>query len=172
MLGDEAEQRKRSTACAVPWTKTGPKLQNSSHELIVLLDAGPLGMITNPKSSSENEDVRTWPRVCLPGGRGHHSGIADYEYAGIASGRQGQRMGRLDRKGMLDMRDHDGRDVAPRSIGDRPAEGPAVSRRRLLGRDMILAAQPGRSFVRCEPASHHHVRHLPCFVAPHLARNR
>jgi hypothetical protein len=28
--------------------------------LIVLLDAGPLGMITNPKSSSENEACKNW----------------------------------------------------------------------------------------------------------------
>ena len=27
---------------------------------IVLLDAGPLGMITNPKSSSENEACKNW----------------------------------------------------------------------------------------------------------------
>ena len=28
--------------------------------LIVLLDAGPLGMITNPKSSPENEECKDW----------------------------------------------------------------------------------------------------------------
>ena len=28
--------------------------------LIVLLDAGPLGMITNPKSSPENEACKDW----------------------------------------------------------------------------------------------------------------
>jgi hypothetical protein len=28
--------------------------------LIVLLDAGPLGMITNPKSSPENEACKNW----------------------------------------------------------------------------------------------------------------
>jgi hypothetical protein len=28
--------------------------------LIVLLDAGPLGMITNPKSSTENEACKNW----------------------------------------------------------------------------------------------------------------
>ena len=28
--------------------------------LIVLLDAGPLGMITNPRTSSENEACKTW----------------------------------------------------------------------------------------------------------------
>lgn len=58
--------------------------------LIVLLDAGPLGMITNPKSSPENEACKNWLanlaynglEVVLPE-------IADYEIAPrVASGQQ------------------------------------------------------------------------------------
>jgi hypothetical protein len=45
--------------------------------LIVLLDAGPLGMITNPKSSPENEACKNWlaslayggVEVVIPGSR-------------------------------------------------------------------------------------------------------
>lgn len=48
--------------------------------LLVLQDAGPLGMITNPKSSPENEACKNWPagltyngfEVVIPE-------IADYE---------------------------------------------------------------------------------------------
>ena len=51
--------------------------------LIVLLDAGPLGMITNPKSSPENEACKNWlaglayngVQVLIPE-------IADYEVLG------------------------------------------------------------------------------------------
>src|ERR1039458_9318150 len=34
--------------------------------LIVLLDAGPLGMITNPKSSPENEACKNWLASLAP----------------------------------------------------------------------------------------------------------
>ena len=48
--------------------------------MIVLLDAGPLGMITNPKSSSENEACKDW--LAELASRGNEiviPEIADYE---------------------------------------------------------------------------------------------
>lgn len=40
--------------------KSARGLQALFMSLIVLLDGGPLGMITNPKSSSENEACKNW----------------------------------------------------------------------------------------------------------------
>ena len=49
-----------SPCCAVPLTKIAPRAKALFMSLIVLLDAGPLGMITNPKSSAENEACKNW----------------------------------------------------------------------------------------------------------------
>jgi hypothetical protein len=72
--------------------------------LVVLLDAGPLGMITNPKSSPENEACKNWlaglayhgVEVVIPE-------IADYEVRRelLRAGKD-RGLGRLDAlKGML-----------------------------------------------------------------------
>jgi predicted nucleic acid-binding protein len=48
--------------------------------LIVLLDAGPLGMITNPKSSPENEACKNWlANLVAKGTEVVVPEIADYE---------------------------------------------------------------------------------------------
>jgi len=48
--------------------------------LIVLLDAGPLGMITNPKSSPENEACKNWlARLASTGAEVVIPEVADYE---------------------------------------------------------------------------------------------
>ena len=48
--------------------------------LIVLLDAGPLGMITNPKSSLENQACKDWAaNLVSTGGGVVIPEIADYE---------------------------------------------------------------------------------------------
>jgi hypothetical protein len=48
--------------------------------LIVLLDAGPLGMITNPKSSPENEACKDWlANLVVKGAEVVIPEIADYE---------------------------------------------------------------------------------------------
>ena len=47
---------------------------------VVFLDAGPLGMATNPKSRPENEDCRRWlARIVSQGTRVIIPEIADYE---------------------------------------------------------------------------------------------
>jgi hypothetical protein len=54
--------------------------------LIVLLDAGPLGMITNPKSSPENEVRKGWlANLVSKGIEVIVPGIADYEVPGSCS---------------------------------------------------------------------------------------
>ena len=48
--------------------------------MIVLLDAGPLGMITNPRATPENQRCRQWLEALLAGGmRVAIPEIADYE---------------------------------------------------------------------------------------------
>ncbi|MFN0169100.1 MAG: type II toxin-antitoxin system VapC family toxin [Bryobacteraceae bacterium] len=48
--------------------------------MIVLLDAGPLGMITNPRSSPENEDCKNWlASLAYKGIEVMIPEIADYE---------------------------------------------------------------------------------------------
>ena len=48
--------------------------------LIVLLDAGPFGIITNPKSSPENEACKNWlAGLAYNGSEVVIPGIADYE---------------------------------------------------------------------------------------------
>jgi hypothetical protein len=48
--------------------------------LIVLLDAGPLGMITNPKTSVENETCKDWlAKIASTAAKVMIPEIADYE---------------------------------------------------------------------------------------------
>ena len=55
--------------------------------LIVLLDAGPLGMITNPKSSPENEACKNWlASLAYRGVETVIPEIADYEVAASCFG--------------------------------------------------------------------------------------
>ena len=66
--------------------------------LIVLLDAGPLGMITNPKSSSENEACKNWlASLVYKGVEVIIPEIADYEVRRelLRAGKD-RGMGRLD----------------------------------------------------------------------------
>ena len=116
--------------------------------VIVLLDAGPLGMITNPNSSSENEACKNWlaglvcrgVEVVIPK-------IADYEVRRefLRAGKD-RGLGRLDAlKAML------GYAPITTAVMLRAAEFWATARR--MGRqsaddasldaDMILAAQAG-----------------------------
>lgn len=72
--------------------------------LIVLLDAGPLGMITNPKSSPENEACKNWlASLAYNGTEVVIPEIADYEVRRelLRAGKD-RGLGRLDAlKGML-----------------------------------------------------------------------
>jgi hypothetical protein len=72
--------------------------------LIVLLDAGPLGMITNPKSSSDNEACKNWlASLAYKGVEVVIPEIADYEVRRelLRAGKE-RGLGRLDAlKGML-----------------------------------------------------------------------
>lgn len=146
--------------------------------LIVLLDAGPLGMITNPKSSPENEACKDWlanlvsksVEVVIPE-------IADYEVRRelLRAGKD-KGLGRLDAlKGMLD--------YAPITtpVMLKAAEFWATARR--MGRqsandasldaDMILAAQAGvldRSGDEAVIATTN-VRHLALFAFAHIWRD-
>ena len=72
--------------------------------LIVLLDAGPLGMITNPKSSPDNEACKEWlSALATKGTEVIIPEIADYEVRRelLRAGKE-RGLGRLDAlKGML-----------------------------------------------------------------------
>jgi predicted nucleic acid-binding protein len=145
--------------------------------LIVLLDAGPLGMITNPKSSPENEACKNWL------GRLAHSGvevvipeIADYEVRRelLRAGKD-RAIGRLDAlKGML------GYAPITTSVMLKAAEFWASARK--MGRqsaddasldaDMILVAQAG-ALVRDRDETviaTTNVRHLASFASARIWR--
>jgi len=48
--------------------------------MMVVLDAGPLGMVTNPRARPTNQEARQWLGVLLAGGvRVFVPEIADYE---------------------------------------------------------------------------------------------
>ena len=120
--------------------------------LIVLLDAGPLGMISNPKSSSDNEACKNWlAHLAYKGVEVVIPEIADYEVRRelLRAGKE-RGLGRLDAlKGMLG--------YAPittpvmlkaaqfwasaRKMGRQSADDAS------LDADMILAAQAGLWFV-------------------------
>ncbi|HEY1185815.1 MAG TPA: PIN domain-containing protein [Bryobacteraceae bacterium] len=145
--------------------------------LIVLLDAGPLGMITNPKSSPENEACKNWLaglayngiEIVIPE-------IADYEVRRelLRAGKQ-RGIGRLDAlKGML------GYAPITTPVMLKAAEFWASARK--MGRqsaddasldaDMILAAQagalvrPGHETVIATM----NVRHLALFASARIWR--
>lgn len=145
--------------------------------LIVLLDAGPLGMITNPKSSPENEACKNWiaglahdgVEVVIPE-------IADYEVRRelLRAGKE-RGLGRLDAlKGMLE--------YAPITtpVMLKAAEFWAAARK--MGRqsaadvsldaDMILAAQAA-ALVRAGDETviaTTNVRHLGLFASARIWR--
>jgi predicted nucleic acid-binding protein len=116
--------------------------------MIVLLDAGPLGMITNPKSSPENEACKNWlASLVYKGVEVIIPEIADYEVRRelLRAGKD-RGLGRLDAlKAML------GYAPITTAVMLRAAEFWASARR--MGRqsaddasldaDMILAAQAG-----------------------------
>jgi predicted nucleic acid-binding protein len=116
--------------------------------LIVLLDAGPLGMITNPKSSPENEACKNWlASLAYNGAEVVIPEIADYEVRReLLRASKSRGLGRLDAlKGML------GYAPITTLVMLKAAEFWATARK--MGRqsaddtsldaDMILAAQAG-----------------------------
>jgi hypothetical protein len=145
--------------------------------LIVVLDAGPLGMITNPKSSPENEACKNWlASLAYNGVEVVIPEIADYEVrrellrAGKDSG-----LGRLNAlKGML------GYAPITTPVMLRAAEFWATARQvgrpsaddASLDADMILAAQAG-ALVRAGDETviaTTNVRHLTLFASARMWR--
>jgi len=116
--------------------------------MIVLLDAGPLGMITNPKSSPENEACKNWlAKLAYEGVEVVIPEIADYEVRReLLRASKVKGLGRLDAlRGML------GYAPITSPVMLKAAEFWATARK--MGRqsagdasldaDMILAAQAG-----------------------------
>jgi hypothetical protein len=145
--------------------------------LIVLLDAGPLGMITNPKSSPENEACKNWlASLAYAGAEIVVPEIADYEVRRelLRAGKD-RGLGRLDAlKAML------GYAPITTAVMLRAAEYWATARR--MGRqsaddasldaDMILAAQAG-ALVRGGDETviaTTNVRHLALFSSARIWR--
>ena len=145
--------------------------------LIVLLDAGPLGMITNPKSSPENEACKNWlASLAYSGAEIVIPEIADYEVrrellrAGMARG-----LGRLDAlKGLLRyapittpvMLEAAEFWAAARKTGRQSADDAS------LDADMILVAQ-SRALVRAGDETviaTTNVRHLYLFASARIWR--
>ena len=145
--------------------------------LIVLLDAGPLGMITNPKSSPENEACKDWlASLAYSGAQIMIPEIADYEVRRelLRAGKD-RGLGRLDAlKGMLE--------YAPitTSVMLKAAEFWAAARK--MGRqsaddasldaDMILVAQAS-ALVRAGDETviaTTNVRHLTLFASARIWR--
>ena len=139
--------------------------------LIVLLDAGPLGMITNPKSSPENEACKNWLASLAYSGVGVViPEIADYEVRRelLRAGKD-RGLGRLDAlKGML------GYAPITTPVMLKAAEFWATARKTgrqsaddaSLDADMILAAQAA-AFVRDADEAviaTTNVRHLALFA--------
>ena len=143
--------------------------------LIVLLDAGPLGMITNPKSSSDNEACKNWlASLAYKGVEVVIPEIADYEVRRelLRAGKE-RGLGRLDAlKSML------GYAPITTPVMLKAAQFWASARR--MGRqsaddasldaDMILAAQAG-ALVRAGDETviaTTNVRHLALFAPAHI----
>ena len=143
--------------------------------LVVLLDAGPLGMITNPKSSPENEACKNWlaslaynaVEVMIPE-------IADYEVRRelLRAGKD-RGLGRLDAlKSLL------GYAPITTSVMLKAAEFWATARK--LGRqsaddasmdaDMILLAQAGALDGDETVIATTNVRHLALFASARIWR--
>lgn len=142
--------------------------------MIVLLDAGPLGMITNPKSSPENEACKDWlaslvskgVEVVIPE-------IADYEVRReLLRASKGRGLGRLDAlKGMLAF--------APITTATMLKAAEYWAQARRMGRqsaddtsldaDMILAAQATATAGGAQTViATTNVRHLQLFASAHI----
>jgi hypothetical protein len=145
--------------------------------LIVLLDAGPLGMITNPKSSPQNEACKNWlASLAYDGVQVVIPEIADYEVRRelLRAGKD-RGLGRLNAlKGML------GYAPITTPVMLKAAEFWATARKvgrpsahdASLDADMILAAQ-ARAFVddRTETViATTNVRHLALFTPARIWR--
>jgi hypothetical protein len=145
--------------------------------LTVLLDAGPLGMVTNPKSSPENEACKNWLAALVSNGAEVViPEIADYEVR-----RELLRAGKEPGLGRLDaLKDMLGYAPITTSVMLKAAEFWATARR--IGRqsaddssldaDMILAAQAailGHRENRTVIATTN-VRHLSSFWAAQIWR--
>jgi len=145
--------------------------------LIVLLDAGPLGMITNPKSSPENEACKNWlAGLAYKGAEIVIPEIADYEVRRelLRAGKE-RGLGRLDAlKGMLR--------YAPITTAVMLKAAEFWATARMTGRqsaddasldaDMILAAQGG-ALVRAggeTVIATTNVRHLALFASARIWR--
>jgi hypothetical protein len=145
--------------------------------LIVLLDAGPLGMITNPKSSPENEACKNWlASLAYNGVAVVIPEIADYEVRRelLRAGKD-RGLGRLDAlKGMLRF--------APITtpVMLKAAEFWATARQTgrqsaadtSLDADMILAAQAGALVSTGDETviATTNVRHLALFASARIWR--
>jgi len=145
--------------------------------LIVLLDAGPLGMITNPKSSPENEACKNWlASLAYSGAEVVIPEIADYEVRRelLRAGKE-RGLGRLDAlKGML------GCAPITTSVMLKAAEFWAAARK--MGRpsaddasldaDMILVAQAGAIVREGDETviATTNVRHLALFAPARMWR--
>ena len=145
--------------------------------MIVLLDAGPLGMITNPKSSPENEACKNWlASLAYSGVEVVIPEIADYEVR-----RELLRAGKDRGLGRLD--------ALKRMLGYAPITTPVMLKAaefwaaaRKLGRqsagdasldaDMILAAQASAMARDGEETviATTNVRHLALFASAHIWR--
>ncbi|WP_321475474.1 PIN domain-containing protein [uncultured Paludibaculum sp.] len=145
--------------------------------LIVLLDAGPLGMITNPKSSPENEACKSWlAGLAYSGAEIVIPEITDYEVRRelLRAGKD-KGLGRLDAlKGLLKY------EPITTPVMLKAAEFWATARKNgrqsaddsSLDADMVLAAQAG-ALVRpgCETTiATTNVRHLSLFASARLWR--
>ncbi len=145
--------------------------------MIVLLDAGPLGMITNPRSSPENETCKKWlANLAYNGVEIVIPEIADYEVRReLLRASKERGIGRLDAlKGML------GYAPITTPVMLKAAEFWATARK--MGRqsasdasldaDMILAAQAG-ALVRAGDETviaTTNVRHLALFAPARIWR--
>jgi hypothetical protein len=114
--------------------------------LVVLLDAGPLGMITNPKSSLENQACKDWLANLVSSGVGVViPEISDYEVRRELLGAgKFQGIGRLDAlKGILHYApiNYVGNVESGGVLGECPKDGRQSADDASLDADMILAAQ-------------------------------
>jgi hypothetical protein len=131
--------------------------------VIVLLDAGPLGMVTNPKSSPENEACKNW-LASLP-----YKGIevvipeiADYEVRRelLRAGKD-RGIGRLDAlKGML------GYAAVSTPVMPKAAEFWAIARN--TGRQPAADASPAKPLISVDAGATVLLR----FLLPQLSMNR
>jgi len=150
-----------SRFCVVVWTKAGPRATSYFHEPDRFsLDAGPLGTITNPKSSPENEACRNWlARLACNGGEIAIPEIADYEVRRepLRSGKE-RGLGRLQKP--------------PSSWATARKTGRQSADDASLDAGMTLAAQAG-AFVRAADdtvIATTNIRHLALFASARIWR--